>query len=250
MKRFAIIALLLAMITPVVCAQNSAEDNQRFWKKGNKELRIGYTFASLDKGASYGGEIDGRVGVSLDIMRNIYLHRGAIGGFLKIGLQFGPQLTYVNFEKGHGSIKDALGGGDEEKDEDLTLNLGSHQLMAGVGIGPTLTFMPFFRSNNSNLARLKFRAHFNVVPGYSAYITSDEDEVSFHNAFACMFAGGLNIQWRKLDVGFQYKGGRATYKDLVEEISNGMMGFDPFERTGKKPRFASNFYTINIGLVF
>lgn len=238
------------MITPMVCAQDTADDNQRFWKGGNKEIRLGYSIANLDRGVAFSGKLDGRFGLAFDIMRNIYLHRGAIGGFMKVGLQLGTQFNYVNFEKGHGSLTDLIGGSDDDSDDE-SFRLGSHQLVAGFGIGPSLTFMPFFKSSNSNLARLKFRAYFNVVPSYSAYITSDEeDDMTFHNAFACMFAGGLNIQWRKLNVGFQYKGGRATYKDLVEDIEYGMMGGNPFEQTGKKPRFASNFYTINIGLVF
>lgn len=235
------------------------ESNKRFWKKDSKELRLGYTIANLDRSATYGGSIDGRWGVTLDIMRNIYVHRSPIAGFLKFGIQFGPQINYVNYEKGHGSIGDMIGGGDDDDDgyydwedgrDDMSNpTLGKHQLVAGIGIGPTATFMPFYRFDNSNLARLKFRAYFNVVPSYSAYITSTDDETTFHSAFACLFAGGFNIIWRKLDIGFQYKGGRARYKDVVSDIESDIMGGDPFSR-GKRPRFASNFYTISIGLCF
>lgn len=255
MKRLCLILGLLMLAIPGYAgndgkssdsANSSEVINPNLWKKDRREFRLGYTFANLDRGSLYGGSLDSRWGLSLDMMNNIYLHRKAIGNFLKFGIQFGAQINYANFEKGHGSIKDMMDGGYDEDIDSPTL--GKHQLIAGIGIGPTATFAPFFKSCNKNLSRLKFRVYFNVVPSYSAIITSDEEEMEFHNAFACMFAGGFNVMWRKLDVGFQYKGGRARYKNLVDDLMEEETGGGYAD--GKTPRFATNLWTISVGLVF
>ncbi|MBD5234217.1 MAG: hypothetical protein HDS65_08585 [Bacteroidales bacterium] len=270
--RYIIAALLVAFCAVSGMAKStskqteeiSLDDNQRFWRKDSKELRIGYTMGNMDRGIFYGGKIDSRLGVSLDMMRNIYLHRKAIGGFMKVGLQFGLQVNYLNYEKGHGSLSfGSIFGGEEEDDPDYdygydddynyddegSIALGTHGLNMGIGIGPTLTFMPFHKSSNANLARLKFRAYFNAVPSWSAFIISSDDEMKLHNAFTCLYAGGFSILWRKLDIGFQYKGGRVRYKDLVQDIMNGEMG-NPWVGRTKNPRYGTNMYTISIGLVF
>lgn len=249
--------MLLAIATPAVYASETdsvPDGNRHLWQKDKREFRLGYTIADFDRGPYNGGILHSRFGIGLDIMCNVYLHREAIGGFLKFGIQFGGQINYVNFEKGKGKL--SLGsiygdgdGGDGDYDDE-TLALGTHLFAAGIGVGPTATFMPFFKANNPNLARLKFRMYFNVVPSYSGFIQSREDDTQWNSAFACNFAGGLNILWRKLDIGFQYKGGKARYRDTVSDIEESVTDVSSGFAKGKMPRFASNFYTISIGVVF
>lgn len=265
--------LLVSAMLPSTAMSQEATSSvaSNFGGKDKREFRVGYTIADLDRGESYGGKLNGRWGLTVDFMRNIYVHRTPIGGMLKFGIQFGPQISYVNFEKATTSISDLWGGiGDNvdndydndygygyedpnyddiyDDDDDFSMNLGRHQLVVGLGIGPTATVAPFINSSNENLARLKFRAHFNVVPAYSAIITANEDDMEFSNAFACMFAGGVNIIWRRLDIGFQYKGGRTRYKNLVDDLTEEFG--DTYFIKGKAPRFATNMWTISIGLAF
>ncbi|MDE6468525.1 MAG: hypothetical protein K2L28_06465 [Muribaculaceae bacterium] len=244
MKKY-ILALLICVGS--VCAAASAQevDNSDLWKGNNKELQLGYVSGSFDLGAD-GGKLDSRWGASLKSVRNIYLHRGPIGGFLKFGLHLGTDMSYMNFEKGHGSLSDITSG---DFDGDDCLSLGKHYLAIGAAVGPTATFMPFINSSNRNLARLKFRAFFHVVPSYAAYITSSDDEgTDFHSAFCCYFSGGLNVMWRKLNVGVEWKGGRAKYKGL----GGSMMGDDVTDLfyDGGKIRYGSKMFSVNIGFAF
>lgn len=261
----ALIALSAVMTTTISAQEVSPA--KKFGGKDNWELRLGYTIADFDRGSFYGGALNGRWGLSIDIMRNVYLHRTPIAGMLKFGLQFGPQFNYINFAKGHGSLSGIISGGsDDENDdyydefgnpiynddyddeEEMMPDLGKHQLVAGLAIGPTVTIAPFINSSNKNLSRLKFRGYFNVVPAFSAIMTANEDETELNSAFTCMYAGGLNIIWRKLDIGFQYKGGRARYKDLVSDLMEDLGDMHFYH--GKAPRFATNLWTVSIGLAF
>lgn len=230
--------------------ENVAE-NTKFWNGSSNELTLGYTTGSFDLGAD-GGKLSSRWGASLSMLRNIYVHRGPIGGFLKFGIHLGTQINYMNFEKGHGSIKDIADGAfDDRYDEsgnyiEDTPSLGKHYLTAGLAVGPTATFMPFFASHDHKLARLKVRLFFHVIPSYAAFITSSEDETEFHSAFECLFSGGLNVIWRKLNVGVEWKGGRARYKGLFEEMD----GVSDLFYDGGKPRYDSKMFTVSIGLAF
>lgn len=226
-------------------------ENTKFWNGSSKELTLGYTTGSFDLGAD-GGKLSSRWGASLSMLRNIYVHRGPIGGFLKFGIHFGTQINYMNFEKGHGSIKDIADGSfdgsyDESGNyiEDIP-TLGKHYLTAGLAVGPTATFMPFFASHDHKLARLKVRLFFHVIPSYAAFITSGEDETEFHSAFECLFSGGLNVIWRKLNVGVEWKGGSARYNGLFEE----MEGSSDLLYDGGKPRYGCKMFTVSIGLTF
>ena len=240
--------ILLALALILLCAPFSlraADPDQvdKVWKGGNKELLFGYNTGSFDLG-SMGGKLESRWGASIPSIRNIGLHK-PIAGMLKFGIHLGQQIDYLNFEKGTGSLKDfAEGFGDS----DVESSLGKHYLTAGLVVGPTLTIAPFINSGNLNLARLKVRLFFHVVPSYAGYITSSEDETDFHSAFVLFYSGGLNLIWRKLNVGVEWKGGRGKYhglanKFLFEEAD------DLFYNAGN-PRYGTRMFSVKLGLAF
>lgn len=227
-------------------ANDVIEANKRFWKGSKKFISLGYTNGSFDLGGS-DGLLRSRWGATLTSARNIYVHRGPIGGFLKFGVFIGGQISYMNFEKGRGSLSDLTGGGwGEYDDEDdyYEPTLGKHYLNTGLTVGPTATFLPFFASGNDKLARLKFRAYFNVVPSYSALILSDDEEADFNGAFTCLYSGGLHVIWRKLMLGVEWKGGRARYKSLLGDYDGIWVG------NVKSPRLGCKMFTASIGLSF
>ncbi len=217
--------------------------NNRFWKGSKKYISLGYTTGSFDLGGP-DGKLDSRWGASFAGVRNIYVHRGPIANFLKFGIMIGGEISYMNFEKGRGSLSDLSGGWDEDSEEGWEPSLGKHYLNAGVTVGPSATFLPFYSSGNSQLARLKLRAFFNVVPSYSALIVSDDEEADFNGAFTCLFSGGLQVIWRKLIVGLEWKGGRARYKSLLGDYDGIWVG------NVKSPRLGCKMFTASIGISF
>lgn len=235
-----------------------ANDNDRFWKGNNKLFSLGFATGAFDLGKYNGGKLESRWGASLKGGRNIYLHKKPIAHALKFGLFIGADVTYLNFKKGHGGLGDLTSGFGSDDDDyyddyEPEFNLGSHYLTAGIAIGPTATVMPFFWAKNPNLARIKVRPYFQVVPSYSALIVSPEDDdTELHSAFTCMFAGGFELIWRKLSIGFEWKGGRARYKDLISDIVDDYMpetgAWVGADTRGKQPRYGCRMFTISIGV--
>ena len=167
------------------------------WKY-NKKIMLGFSTGTIDQKVRFGGKLSSRWGLSLYSGRNIFLHRKAIGNFLRFGLNVNMNLNYINFAKGKGSLNDFISGSpaqDKDEDSDIGVNLGRHFLSAGVAVGPTASFAPFYMSANKNLAVLRFRPYFNVVPSYAGYIVSEDDDLELHNAFALWCAAGIEIQW-------------------------------------------------------
>lgn len=108
--------------------------------KWKKRFMFSYTTGKLDLKRRYGGEISSRWGLSIKSGRNIYLHRGPIGGFLKFGLNIDVDVNYMNFAKGTGRLYDIW----SDYDDDNAPTLGRHYLTAGLALGPTATFAPFY----------------------------------------------------------------------------------------------------------
>lgn len=240
------LALIAILAELPAYADESGDFEQRVakvWAKGNKTISLGYTTGSFDMGANLQGKLDSRWGLTFNSTRNYYLHRKPIAGLLKFGLEWGTNINYMNFEKGSGSLKDIA----NSMDGDEAPSLGTHYMAAGIALGPTITVAPFIHASSLNLARLKFRAFFHVVPSYAAFITSNEDETNFHSAFCCFFAGGLNVQWRKLNIGFEYKYGRAKYSDMMSDLVSDEVP-DKIFYNGGKPKFNAEMLTFSIGL--
>lgn len=223
----------------MVSAKESHDD---LWKYKRK-LMLGFTTGELDQKIRFGGKITSRWGVSLVSGRNIYLHSRAIGGFLKFGINLDLNFNYMNFAKGSGKLSGIWN--TEESDDAPTL--GRHYVTGGLAIGPTATFAPFYASDNRNLAQLKFRPYFHVVPSYAAYLVSDDEDTEVHGAFACWCAAGLEAQWKRLIVGFEWKGCTAKYKGLVDNIiADSTEGYD----SQGSYKFDTNMFNIMLGFAF
>lgn len=223
---------------------NLAQNND-IWKYKRKFM-LGFTTGTLDQKKRFGGEISSRWGVSIVFGRNIYLHSKPIGGFLKFGLNIDAAINYMNFAKGSGKISDIMHPGDDDY-EMGAVSLGRHYLTSGLAVGPTASFAPFYASNNRKLASLIFRPYFHVVPSFATYIISDDDDTELHNAFAFWCAAGLEIQWKRLIIGFEWKGCTAKYKGMMEDIMSAVD--DGYEAEGSH-KFDMNMLNFSIGLAF
>lgn len=226
-------------------SKNNLAQNSDIWKYKRKFM-LGYTTGTLDQKKRFGGEISSRWGASITYgIAHIYLHRGPIGGFLKFGLNIDMNLNYMNFAKGSGKISDIMHPNDDG--EIGAISLGRHYFTSGLAIGPSASFAPFYASSNKRLASLIFRPYFHVVPSYAAYIISEDDDTEVHGAFALWCAAGLELQWKHLIVGFEWKGSTAKYKgfldSLISEIADG------YEAEGSH-KFDVNMFNFSIGFAF
>lgn len=213
------------------------------WKY-NKKIMVGYTTGKLDRKVRFGGKISSRWGASLISGTNIYFHKKPIGGFLRFGLNLDANVNYMNFEKGSGSFSDIWNPGDEGSSQ---TSLGQHYVTCGIAVGPTATFAPFFASGNRRLAQLKFRPFFHVVPSYAAYVISNDEDTEMHGAFAFWCAAGLEIQWKRLLIGVEWKGCTAKYKGFVDSIIAD--NTEGYEAQGSH-KFDTNMINLAIGFAF
>lgn len=227
-------------------SKNNLAQNSDIWKYKRKFM-LGYTIGTLDQKKRFGGEISSRWGASItSSIAHIYLHRSPIGGFLKFGLNIDLNLNYMNFAKGSGKISDIMHPNDDESGLE-TISLGRHYLTAGVAIGPTASFAPFYASSDKRLASLIFRPYFHVVPSYGAYIISEDDDTDLHNAFALWCAAGLELQWKRLIVGVEWKGSTAKYKGFVDNL---ISGIDEGYEAQRSHKFDVNMFNISIGFAY
>ncbi|MDE6177983.1 MAG: hypothetical protein K2F86_02295 [Duncaniella sp.] len=226
-------------------------DNYDVWKY-KRRFMVGFTSGTLDQKKRFGGEISSRWGASIISGRNIYLHRKAIGGFLKFGLNLDLNVNYANFAKGTGKLSDITNPGDinidyGDGDTETEVSLGRHYITAGIAVGPTATFAPFYASGSRSLAALKFRPYFHVVPSYAAYIISDDEDTEIHSAFALWCAAGMEIQWKRLIVGLEWKGCTAKYKGMVDDM---VSDFEEGYEAEKPHKFDMNMLNVSIGFAF
>ncbi len=216
------------------------------WKYKKKGFMVGFTTGTLDPESGAGEAMSSRWGIAVKTGFNIYLHRKPLGGFAKIGLDIDMEANYMNFAKGKGSFSDIMH--PDLSGEDFSVSFGRHYLTGGIAIGPNVTFAPFFNSSNRNLAALKFRPYFHVVPSYASYIVSDEDETEFHNAFAFWCSAGLQIQWKRLLVDFNWKGSTAKYKGLLNNLISDLTG--DATKSSESYKINVNMVNILIGISF
>lgn len=220
-------------------------DDSQIWKY-KRRIMVSFTTGTLDQKKRFGGEISSRWGVSIISGRNIYLHRKAISGFLKFGLNIDLNLNYMNFAKGTGKISDIMHPDNSDVDFE-SISLGRHYITSGIALGPNATFAPFFASANRNLASLKFRPYFHVVPSYAAYLISDNEETEIHGAFALWCAAGMEIQWKRLIVGFEWKGCTARYKGMMDSM---ISAFEDNYEAEESNKFDTNMLNFSIGFSF
>lgn len=210
------------------------------WKY-TRRIMIGGSFGELDRKRRYGGVIKSRWGVGLKTGRNIYVHRKPIAGFMRIGIDVDLDMNYMNMAKGTGSLSDAWNHPEDDMD------LGEHYLTLGVAVGPNITFAPFSWSANQNLRSLRFRPYFHLTPSYATYIVANSDDGEFHNAFALWCSAGLEIQWKRLLFGLEWKGSTAKYKGMVDSLL--AEDDEDYVKVGSH-KFDCNMFNISIGLAF
>lgn len=193
-------------------------------KKGpwdrKKYFNIGYTMQTFKP--EYSDNIESKLGASLVIGRNYFLHKKPIANMLKFAIDFGSDINYAQYKDnsgyyGDGSYGDGgygdggdVGYGDrygysngddydygyEEEDNSET---GLHHLDLGLHVGTSLSINP--------VDHLKLSAFFRFAPSYSLLLLDGE----LYHGFAPMFTYGGEISYKVIGVGIEGRSGKAKY---------------------------------------
>lgn len=224
-------------------------NNLQYWKGNGSCFSIGYSTGSFDLGSGE-GKLTSNAGAAFKYNCNIYVHPKPIANMVKFGVSFGPAINYLKYKNGSSNISDLIG--DPENLGESLPDFGTHFLTAGIGIGVSATVMPLIMVDNPYLARIKVRPFFHVVPSYSALLVSDQDDMRVHSGFGCLFAGGFELLWRKLSIGFEWKGGTTSYKDLIGDLAETIGGEEAAEYVGNTgtSNHSTHLFTVSLGVSF
>lgn len=234
-KTLLLIATALVAATPLAAADNGSKVNAEAGtetpapaskkddgvkvKKGpwdrKKYFNIGYAMQTFSP--EYSDNIESKLGASLVIGRNYYLHKKPIANMLKFAIDFGSDINYVQYKDNAGFYGDSDGdggygdGGDVgygysnddnydygSEDEDNS-GTGLHHLDLGLHVGTSLSINP--------VDHLKLSAFFRFVPSYSLLLFDGE----LYHGFAPMFTYGGEISYKVIGIGIEGRSGKAKY---------------------------------------
>ena len=244
--------------------REEADHINKVWKQ-KKIFNIGFMNQTL-KNVDIDEKLESKSALFLQMGRTISLHKKPIANVLKIGLDWVTDISYASYEKiDEDYIEDEFGDDyfDDEYYEDeegdilgdlFGMDLGRHQLSAGLGIGPSITYAPF-ANKRSGIAHLKINTYFRFPPSFSAIIFSNDDETEFNNAFCLYKNWGIGLQWKALYAGFETRWGEAKYKmtdfgeDMFEDIEE-IDGINSIFSSGEKIKFKTTSSRLYIGFRF
>lgn len=197
-------------------AQRDKNDyDNAIWRR-KKYFMIGYAGQNLET------ETDGiknkyksQVAINLNWGRTYYMHKDAIADILKIGLDWSwINLSFAKYKSGDGihintDYSDYKNNGYQDNDNEI--ELGIYQMEAGMSIGPSFNIAPFYHIGKG-LQHLKSHVYFHYTPSYSMFLESYEGENEFSSGFANFFNIGIDVAYKAISVGYEYRWGNAKYE--------------------------------------
>lgn len=207
------IAILLCMcVASCAFAQSKEYD---FWKH-KKTLKLGYSIQSMEN--EFGGKQDAKMAFDLSQVKTIFLHKKAIAGKVKFGIDWGFNVEYAYFDAedgldGYTGVTGYTGTGNsyyEPEDEAEGLNIkGIHQLDYGLKVGPSITYNP--------VGNLRLCAYFHCTPSLSMQILNGD----YGYGFVPFFDTGLEISYRWIGLGAEIRKGVGKYNSIAELMDEG-----------------------------
>ena len=268
MKRFIIGVVAAMAMVPLAMAQEQDTENLDVWKR-NKGITLSYitnqSLKEVDSPIDY--QYDSSVGFSFTSGTSYLWPRNAgwFGNRLKVGVDARwLDVSYVKYKKYPKVGGVQLGPEDFYEDYDYDYDydygdeemsdFGSHQLNLGVGIGPTVAFVPFSSSNSAlRFLRLNVFGHFN--PAASLMILNGESDSELSFAFMAAYDFGMNFQWKNFTLGFEGRWGKAkfnTFMDGDEDWDDMDYGYDDDydSEYSEKRTFKNASFRVSLGFRF
>lgn len=235
MKKLLILLLALGVSSSLFAQAQSELD--RIWKKRSGYFNIGYVSQELSFVDMPDAKFSSKWGVSLSSGKTFYLHKKPIGGVLKFGLDWTWfDLNVANYDCASRFDGEYDPDYDYEDESDMPAFLRDKMYQAEIGMqfGPSITVNP--------VDHLKITAYFRVTPSYSGIYYDEE----FFGSYATVLNPGVSVAWKLLSVGFEYRTGKANYKNFMLEESEEDISFV----SGDKVKMETGGFRIYFGFRF
>lgn len=189
------------------------EYNDAVWKR-NKYFGIGFSTQKMTDAEDVDNmEHKSEVGFALDWGKTFYLHKKPIANLMKVGIDWSfINLSFAKYKSGTGSNGSSIS--DDDDDYDTDDDLGVYSLAAGMSVGPSVTFAPFYNTGKG-LQHILAQTYFHVTPSYTGIILSEKGKTEIKSGYTTYFNWGLNVSYKMISVGYEYRWGKSKINDFT-----------------------------------
>ena len=215
-------------------ARTQTEYDNAIWKR-KKHISISFSTQNMeDADNPLTMKYKSQSGFNLDWGKTIYLHKKPIAKLMKIGLDWSwINLSFAKYKSGSGIHINSLAGdysdyddnddgyGYDDEDDDFIadLDLGVYSLSAGMSVGPSFTFAPFYNTGKG-LQHLLAQAYFHVTPSYTGIIMTENDETEAYHGYTTYFNWGINVSYKFISIGYEYRWGKSRFNQMSLDFDN------------------------------
>lgn len=206
--------LLLASTVNAQYTEAQPDYSQSAFKR-TKFVNFGYVSSTIkpENSPKWGSNY----GFSFSNGNRYWLHKTPIAGMIKFALDATwIDITYTNLkvmtweEEYGGSTRYGYDDYYDDDDEFSEINIGSHQLEIGLGIGPSVTIAPFTAAQNQ-LKDLRGTLYFHCIPSFSGIFMDQGDGMKLNYGIVPFLKFGGCINWKALSFWVEGRWGSANY---------------------------------------
>jgi hypothetical protein len=238
-------------------ARTQTEYNNAIWKR-KKHISISFSTQNMEDADNPSDmKFKSQSGFNLDWGKTFYLHKKPIANLMKIGLDWSwINLSFAKYKSGSGIHLNSWTGDNSDYDDDddygygdfiSDIDLGVYSLSAGMSVGPSFTFAPFY-SLGKGLQHLLAQTYFHVTPSYTGIIMTENDETEVYHGYTTYFNWGINVSYKFISIGYEYRWGKSKFNQMSLDFDDD--GEDESETTPsndkQKIKFGSSAFYIRL----
>ena len=205
-------------------ARTQTEYNNAIWKR-KKHISISFSTQNMeDADNPLNMKYKSQSGFNLDWGKTFYLHKKPIANLMMIGLDWSwINLSFAKYKSGSGIHFNSLAGDYSDYDDDDygydyddlidDIDLGVYSLSAGMSIGPSFTFAPFYNTGKG-LQHLLAQTYFHVTPSYTCIIMTEDGETEAYHGYTTYFNWGINVSYKFISIGYEYRWGKSRFNQM------------------------------------
>ncbi len=200
-------------------------DNAVWKRKGH--LSIGFSTQKMTDADNVDDMYKSKMGFVLNWGKTFYLHKKPIANLMKVGIDWSwIDLSFAKYKSGtgihfnnsssSGDYSDYIDGNGNystdytDYDMGTDIDLGVYSIAAGMSVGPSFTFSPFYNMGKG-LQHILAQTYFHVTPSFTGIILSENDETEFKSSYTTYFNWGINVSYKMISVGYEYRWGKSKF---------------------------------------